>query len=1246
MTCISVEQNISSMINNSQYHQQHRSNSSITTIGNHGKHEDLLDDWQVTVQQSNIKQKSIKIREPAFTLFVVTPVSHLTLARTLEEIYCFDQTLRATYPTAFKDLSPPSILTSPMVAISTSSSTLRFGRSPRPSTPAMSSTSTLMPASASAPKPKSAKKHMFHSISRTLSPALSKSAARKHRSAANSALALPTPPHSPNRNCDSSLTRSSSEPSDDDDFVDVQLSESEKQYVSQIEVGNDRQENQLGRYLTNLAQRPLSSSRRESLQMGGKRMSKLMKDGKEWQAFFKIGKDDFERERKLPKRDSHSLASSLKHHSLATVTSGKSPKPQDQEDGVDSLSIMAPHPASMKRVKSDQIVYNQPGNSSVAQDTSGSPILQDQSSSPIQEISPPSEQVTPPIPLSPPIEESPSVRSRNSLEAELGLSPADADAINRLTKNLEDEDLAHLANAGPSVTSPPQSLSPPSPSMKSLPPNSPSIKGSAYNSVPASIAPSHLAESPAVVPPPSSADPPTESSPSNRSPVQRRRHKVTVADFDIMRVLGKGCAGKVLMVKYRRPGGNHPSQVYAMKSIKKNHVLSHRELQHTLTEQSVLRRVADEPESNPFIVRLWWSFHDKDHLFLVMDFHPGGDLATQLARWGRLGRDRARFYAAEITEGVTSLHRSGVIYRDLKPENILIAFDGHIVLTDFGLSKQFGRDADGHRISDEEEERTLTFCGTAEYLAPEVLLGESYSYEVDWWSFGTMLYEMLTGLTPFWSEDHATMYRRVLHDELVFSEDSNRVMDHDTKTLLRGLLQRNPAVRMTGERIKKHPYFGMIDWDHVQHKRYIPPFVPAVNPNDATDTQNFDETFLAMEPTYVQDDDPPHSGAEEKKKEENEEDAGEEGEEAEGHTGKIQPQGAVDENGQDVFDGYSYLAPSHERDSIILEDEETESVVGGGNGPEVEEGTASTQPGSEPNDPASQASSPQSAASTKDKLPSPAHPPTTIVVHESEEPDLPTSNEEDEAEEDWDVVMTPENGQSDLNGRLGRRPGNTLFARGVVDKYKLRMRKLNEGSIGGGGTPSLHAGSLRPFGSSKSSFIKAAQSQFNSVGNQSTMSSIHQASSEASYDASGGKTKKRFGLRSKKPASSANHVSLTSADPVSGSSHPPASPPVPSSCSPSKKLAPGHRGRDLAAAGALFLKKNLNGSSNPAEPPPLDLPTSDPTDPDPSSSSSAQPPPPPIPPADLAAHDEHADAVPGGMTVNPRKKKALVAGLL
>jgi len=252
--------------------------------------------------------------------------------------------------------------------------------------------------------------------------------------------------------------------------------------------------------------------------------------------------------------------------------------------------------------------------------------------------------------------------------------------------------------------------------------------------------------------------------------VKKRSKKVAVDDFEMMRVLGKGCAGKVLLVRHKPT-----SDLFALKAITKRHVLAHQELQHTLTEQAVLKRMAAEGK-DPFVVKLWWSFHDREHLFLVMDFHPGGDLATQLARWGRLGRDRARFYAAEIVEGVEGLHKNGVIYRDLKPENVLIGSDGHIVLTDFGLSKEFPRRShaitvpstpNGPRgesfanaipqspnlendppngLPSAGTESTSTFCGTAEYLAPEVIQGLPYSFEVDWWSFGTMLYEMLTGI--------------------------------------------------------------------------------------------------------------------------------------------------------------------------------------------------------------------------------------------------------------------------------------------------------------------------------------------------------------------------------------------------------------------------------------------------------------------------------------------------------------------
>ncbi|MBW0509746.1 hypothetical protein O181_049461 [Austropuccinia psidii MF-1] len=1072
------------------------------------------DNWVITLAERKIKEKFIKIREPAYTLFVVTPTSHLTLARTHQEIFQFDQILRNNYPDLFQHLPLPSVLSPPLLPLNQTINN-SHSSSARSSIPQSSSTITPMVSpfktetipSISEKKSKS-KRKMFQSLSRTLSPSKSRDPSKRFPTTPSTFHQfLPTPPQSPTSDEINSQLDDSTH-SDQDDFIQVKLSESEKLYLNQIEINNGKKESQIGHYLTQLAQQRLPPSNPSDSESSGKSSIKFLKDVKEWQSFFKLGKHDFERTHPLPQtRGPHSFLATLSHSSSFKTKSTKPPEfnPQTHSSRLSISSQLA----TMKRVKSDQIVpYHH-----TSPHTTPSPT---NTSDAILTVSPPLTSVLPPI-------NSGLQNNENDSEDPWGLSHG-GDQINNNTHSISRQPNSPSKSSTLSSTiNPINNLN-----LKSIVNNHQAeIKIKSNNSI------DHLDQQT------HSNDISNHSNEFENKSLKahhhHHHHKVNVNDFEIIRVLGKGCAGKVLMVRYRRTNGQSRAPVYAMKSIKKHHVLAHRELQHTMTEQSVLRRVADQPDSNPFIVRLWWSFHDKDHLFLVMDFHPGGDLATQLARWGRLGRDRARFYAAEITEGVTALHRSGVVYRDLKPENILIAFDGHIVLTDFGLSKQFQRGHHGQRIQDEDDERTMTFCGTAEYLAPEVLLGEPYSYEVDWWSFGTMLYEMLTGLTPFWSEDHATMYRRVLHDELSFNEDSNRLIDHDTKTLLRGLLQRNPAVRMTGERIKKHPYFGMIDWDHVRHKRYIPPYVPSVNPDDAMDTQNFDEMFLAMEPTYIQDDDLGPIGTETDK--ENIEAS----QLVDTTISKIEPQRAIDEDGNDVFDGYSYFAPRHERDSIVVENDEdgmTEDVDENLNNDD-EHMTERLK---------SQSSNSMSDArlksdtntrenlseSNKVKIEQQSHLDSTeqsngqvLSVIDNADND---ANEENECEEEWDVVATPEEGQFDLNGRRGNKASSTLFARGVVDKYKMRMRKLNDNPANGNLLPPLSRTHLQqlgqhnenmPFESSKSSVAPTLHGPQHSIEHQSISSSNQPDSSDnglgnALKTISSSKSKKRFGLRTKR----------------------------------------------------------------------------------------------------------------------------------
>lgn len=278
-------------------------------------------------------------------------------------------------------------------------------------------------------------------------------------------------------------------------------------------------------------------------------------------------------------------------------------------------------------------------------------------------------------------------------------------------------------------------------------------------------------------------------------------------------------------------------ELYALKSIIKQHVIEQREITHTIDERNIL--VALSEINHPYLAKLHTTFQDNHRLYLLTNYYPGGDLATHMARHYTFPKETARFYAAEILDGISELHRLGILYRDLKPENILISADGHIILTDFGLSKWL-----------DNEDQTQTFCGTAEYLAPEVLLGDPYSFGIDHWSFGTILYEMLAGVTPFWADNHTDMYQRVLQDPLEFPSD---IFDYETAEFISDLLDRDPLTRLGArgsDEIREHIYFADISWELLQERKLEPTsFLTPVQ--DEMDFRNFEQDFLDMSPVLT-----------------------------------------------------------------------------------------------------------------------------------------------------------------------------------------------------------------------------------------------------------------------------------------------------------------------------------------------------------------------------------------------------------
>uniref|UniRef100_A0A4W5QHU4 Serine/threonine-protein kinase Sgk1 n=1 Tax=Hucho hucho TaxID=62062 RepID=A0A4W5QHU4_9TELE len=293
-------------------------------------------------------------------------------------------------------------------------------------------------------------------------------------------------------------------------------------------------------------------------------------------------------------------------------------------------------------------------------------------------------------------------------------------------------------------------------------------------------------------------------------------------DFDFLKVIGKGSFGKVLLAKRKLDG-----KYYAIKVLQKRVILNRREQKHIMAERNVLLKNM----KHPFLVGLHYSFQTTDKLYFVLDFVNGGELFFHLQKEQTFPEPRAKFYIAEMASALGYLHSLNIVYRDLKPENILLDSEGHIVLTDFGLCKE--------GIS--QAETTSTFCGTPEYLAPEVLRKQPYDNTVDWWCLGSVLYEMLFGLPPFYSRDTHEMYDNILHKPLMMRPGASNT----AWSLLQALLEKDGTHRL-GSRddfndIKAHYFFSEINWVDLEQRKVPPPFTPNVNsPHDIT---NFDPEF-------------------------------------------------------------------------------------------------------------------------------------------------------------------------------------------------------------------------------------------------------------------------------------------------------------------------------------------------------------------------------------------------------------------
>lgn len=341
--------------------------------------------------------------------------------------------------------------------------------------------------------------------------------------------------------------------------------------------------------------------------------------------------------------------------------------------------------------------------------------------------------------------------------------------------------------------------------------------------------------------------------------VNSTKEKLTPDCFEILKVLGKGGYGKVFQV--RKKTGNDTNQVFAMKVLRKATIVRNsKDMAHTKAERNILEAV-----KHPFIVSLFYAFQTNGKLYLILEYLSGGELFMHLEREGIFLEDTACFYLAEIIIAIQHLHSQGIVYRDLKPENVLLDQDGHLKLTDFGLCKEHV-----HGVS-----VTHTFCGTIEYMAPEILTRSGHGKPVDWWSLGALMFDMLTGTPPFSADNRKKTIEKILRGKLIMPP----YVSPEAKDLMRKLLKRQVSHRLgsgvnQGEDIRNHRFFQKIVWKDIINRTCEAPYKPKLN--GADDTTQFDSRFTNQLPvdSPVEDSFMPH------------------------------------DNDEFKFDGFTYIAPS------------------------------------------------------------------------------------------------------------------------------------------------------------------------------------------------------------------------------------------------------------------------------------------------------------------------------------------------